>query len=90
VLVAGLGVADLRDLMAMKIKVMAERGEMRDYFDVKAIDERGGISVEEGVALYMRRYGAPQLGSLRLRVTIRRRHKAHKKKGGGRRKGGKH
>ncbi|MEX2449039.1 MAG: hypothetical protein WD404_09910 [Solirubrobacterales bacterium] len=41
----------------MKLKVMAERGEMRDYFDVKAIDEEGGVSVEEGVALYMRRYG---------------------------------
>lgn len=36
---------------------MAERGEMRDYFDVKAIDEKGAISVEEGVELYMRRYG---------------------------------
>lgn len=39
--VAGLNVASLQDLMAMKIKVMAERGEMRDYFDVKAIDEEG-------------------------------------------------
>jgi hypothetical protein len=54
--VAGLDVASLQDLMAMKIKVMAERGEMRDYFDVKAIDE-GGISVEEGVELYIERYG---------------------------------
>lgn len=57
VVVAGLSVAGLHDLMAMKIKVMAERGEMRDYFDVKAIDEKGSISVEEGVELYMRRYG---------------------------------
>lgn len=55
--VAGLGVASLQDLMAMKLKVMAERGEMRDYFDVKAIDEDGAVSVEEGVALYMKRYG---------------------------------
>lgn len=54
--VAGLRVAGLQDLMAMKLKVMAERGEMRDYFDVKAIDERGGVSVEEGIELYMRRY----------------------------------
>lgn len=43
--------------MALKIKVMAERGEMRDYFDVRMIDERGAISVEEGVGLYMRRHG---------------------------------
>lgn len=55
--VAGLSVASLQDLMAMKLKVMAERGEMRDYFDVKAIDERGAVSVEEGIELYMRRYG---------------------------------
>jgi DNA-binding MarR family transcriptional regulator len=55
--VAGLQVASPQDLMAMKLKVMAERGEMRDYFDVKAIDEQGTVSVEEGVALYMRRYG---------------------------------
>jgi Nucleotidyl transferase AbiEii toxin, Type IV TA system len=55
--VAGVNVAGLQDLMAMKIKVMAERGEMRDYFDVRAIDEKGAISVEEGVELYMRRYG---------------------------------
>jgi len=54
--VAGLGIADLRDLMAMKLKVMAERGEMRDYFDVKTIDEKGSISVEEGVGLYSKRY----------------------------------
>ena len=55
--IAGLRVAGLHDLMAMKLKVMAERGEMRDYFDVKAIDEHGAVSVEEGVGLYMRRYG---------------------------------
>lgn len=54
--VAGINVASLQDLMAMKIKVMAERGEMRDYFDVKAIDEEGGISVEEGIELYTARY----------------------------------
>lgn len=51
------GVAGLQDLMAMKLKVMAERGEMRDYFDIKEIDERGAVSVEEGIELYMRRYG---------------------------------
>jgi predicted nucleotidyltransferase component of viral defense system len=55
-LVAGLRVASLQDLMAMKLKVMAERGEMRDYFDVKVIDERGAVSVEEGIELYLRRY----------------------------------
>jgi len=54
--VAGLRIASLQDLMAMKIKVMAERGEMRDYFDVKSIDDDGHISVEEGIELFIRRY----------------------------------
>jgi hypothetical protein len=57
VTVAGLQIAAQQDLIAMKLKVMAERGEMRDYFDVKAIDEGGSVSVEEGIDLYMRRYG---------------------------------
>jgi predicted nucleotidyltransferase component of viral defense system len=59
---AGLKVASLQDLMAMKIKVMAERGEMRDYFDVRAIDEEGAISVEEGVELYIERYDVNPAG----------------------------
>jgi predicted nucleotidyltransferase component of viral defense system len=60
--IAGLEIASLQDLMAMKIKVMAERGEMRDYFDVKIIDENGGISVEEGIELYVTRYGVNRRG----------------------------
>jgi len=60
--VAGLRIGSLQDLMAMKIKVMVERGEMRDYFDVKAIDEGGGVSVEEGIELYIRRYGVSPNG----------------------------
>lgn len=49
-------IGSVQNLMAMKLKVMAERGELRDYFDVKAIDEEGGVSVEEGIEFYMRRY----------------------------------
>ncbi|HET9075196.1 MAG TPA: nucleotidyl transferase AbiEii/AbiGii toxin family protein [Solirubrobacteraceae bacterium] len=50
-------VVDLRDLMAMKLKVLAERGELRDYYDVKEIEQRGGISIEEGISLFMFRFG---------------------------------
>lgn len=50
-------VADIRDLMAMKLKVAADRGELRDYYDVKEIEERGGVSVEDGIALFRERYG---------------------------------
>lgn len=54
--VAGLHVAGLKDLLAMKLEVLAERGEMRDYFDVRAIDEQSPLSVEDGIALYLDRY----------------------------------
>lgn len=54
--IAGLRVAGMKDLLAMKMKVLSERGEMRDYFDVKEIDERSVLSVEEGVALLLSRY----------------------------------
>jgi predicted nucleotidyltransferase component of viral defense system len=50
-----LAVADIKDLMAMKLKVLSERGELRDYYDVKDIDERGGVTVEEGLALFRER-----------------------------------
>lgn len=56
-LVAGVRVAGFKDLMAMKLKVLAERGDLRDYYDVMRIDEQGGVSVEDGIALYLERYG---------------------------------
>ncbi len=61
-LVAGLHVASLRDLAAMKVKVIGDRGEMRDYYDLKLIEEEGGVSVEEGLSLYMQRYRADPHG----------------------------
>lgn len=54
---AGINVASLQDLMAMKLKVLAERGELRDYYDVMVIDQRGGVSVEDGIAHWLDRYG---------------------------------
>jgi len=67
--VAGLRVAGLKDLLAMKLKVLAERGEMRDYFDVKAIEELSPLSVEDGIALYLARYRLdPSSGSVKALV----------------------
>lgn len=56
-------VADIRDLMAMKLKVLSERGELRDYYDVKEIEEREGVSLEDGIALFRDRYGLDQASS---------------------------
>lgn len=54
--VAGLKVAGVRDLMADKLKVIGDRGEMRDYFDVMAIEKAGVHRVEQGLAYYRQRY----------------------------------
>jgi hypothetical protein len=67
---AGLRVASLKDLMAMKLKVVRDRAEMRDYFDLKAIDEQGGVSVEEGLRLFLVRYEAKATGE-EIRQVIR-------------------
>jgi len=53
--VAGLQVAALGDLLAMKLKVVRDRGELRDYYDLLAI-ERHGRRAEEGIALALRKY----------------------------------
>jgi hypothetical protein len=53
--VAGLQVAGLGDLLAMKLKVIRDRGELRDYYDLLMI-ERQGRRAEEGIALALRKY----------------------------------
>jgi enoyl-CoA hydratase/carnithine racemase len=54
--VAGVDVAGLGDLLAMKLKVLGDRNELRDYFDLKVIDETTGRRVEEGIALFVEKY----------------------------------
>jgi hypothetical protein len=55
-LVAGLHVAGLGDLLAMKLNAIAGRAQLRDYFDLMAIEQQGGRNVEEGLALFLARY----------------------------------
>ncbi|HEY5343937.1 MAG TPA: nucleotidyl transferase AbiEii/AbiGii toxin family protein [Solirubrobacteraceae bacterium] len=56
---AGIPVSSLADVFAMKIKVIGDRGELRDYFDLKRIEELTGRRIEEGIGLYMTRYQIP-------------------------------
>ncbi len=56
---AGILVSSLADLFAMKVKVIGDRGELRDYFDLKRIEEITGRRVEEGIGLYMTRFRVP-------------------------------
>jgi hypothetical protein len=54
--VDGLYVAQISDLMAMKLKVVGDRGELRDYFDLMTIEQRTGRMVDEGLALFLERF----------------------------------
>ena len=54
--VDGLRVVQLSDLMAMKLKVVGDRGELRDYFDLMVIEQRTGRTVDEGLALFTARF----------------------------------
>ena len=54
--VAGLRIASIEDIMAMKLKVIIDRGELRDYFDLMAIEEQASLPVEEGIPLSITRY----------------------------------
>ena len=52
----GLQVAQISDLMAMKLKVVGDRGELRDYFDLITIEQRTNRTVDEGLALFLERF----------------------------------
>lgn len=59
--IQGISVLGLADVFAMKAKVIGDRGELRDYFDLQKIEQLTGRGVEEGIGLYMARYGvSPQ------------------------------
>ncbi len=52
----GLHVAQISDLMAMKLKVVGDRGELRDYFDLRTLEEQTRRTVDEGLALFIERF----------------------------------
>jgi len=55
-LIGEIPVAGLRDLAATKLKVVGDRGELRDYFDLMILELDAGLLVEEGLAAFLRRY----------------------------------
>jgi hypothetical protein len=56
-MVEGLRVASINDIFALKLGAVAGRGELRDYFDLKTIEEKAGRTVEEGLSLFLARFG---------------------------------
>jgi hypothetical protein len=51
--VDGLQIAGLSDLLAMKLKVVGDRGELRDCFDLMTIEQRTWRTADEGPALFV-------------------------------------
>lgn len=51
----GIKVADLRDIAAMKISAISERGTKRDFIDLYAICQK--VPLEGTLSLYNRKYG---------------------------------
>lgn len=54
--VAGLRLASVEDILASKIKVIADRGELRDYFDIMCIERDTGLSAVDGLGLFVKKY----------------------------------
>jgi hypothetical protein len=54
--IGGIPVAGLRDLAATKLKVVGDRGELRDYFDLMILEQQAGLRVEEGLLVFIERY----------------------------------
>ena len=54
--VGGLPVAGLGDLLAMKLQVVVDRPELRDYFDLLSIETMAHRYGEEGLALFVERF----------------------------------
>ena len=68
-IIAGLAVGSVQDIMATKFRAITDRHILRDYFDVMCIEQRAGITIEEGISLYLQKYGLPpQHGSVHTLV----------------------
>ena len=54
---AGLRIAGMGDILATTVKAIGDRPALRDYFDLKSIEEQTDLTVDAGLRLYMRRFG---------------------------------
>ncbi len=54
--VGGLRIASVEDIAAMKIKVIGDRGAMRDYYDLMELDRRNVVLVPSAIRLFVLRY----------------------------------
>jgi len=57
--VGGLNIGSIDDILATKVKVVGDRAELRDFFDLMEIERQAHRMVEEGLQLYMARFDIP-------------------------------
>jgi hypothetical protein len=69
--VGRLRVASIRDLVTMKLKVVEDRGELRDSFDLMAIEQAERGSAEMGLGDFLDRYRPTDPGSALLPAVLR-------------------
>lgn len=62
--IAGIKVASLRDIAATKLKAIADRGELRDYFDLMVIEQRTGITIGTALLDYQSRYNTYDMNTI--------------------------
>lgn len=53
---SGIKIARIKDLAAMKIAAISERGTKRDFVDTYFISEGGGVSLRDAVLLFQKKY----------------------------------
>jgi hypothetical protein len=57
-----LPVASLQDLVCMKLSAIANPGARRDFWDLDALLARAGLSLEQALSLYRRKYPVEDVG----------------------------
>ncbi|MHB8696362.1 MAG: nucleotidyl transferase AbiEii/AbiGii toxin family protein [Solirubrobacteraceae bacterium] len=68
--VEGLRVAEIPDLLAMKLKTLLDRPEHRDYFDIQQIEQKTSHSAEVGLTYFLERF-RPANPEMQLVAIIR-------------------
>ena len=68
--VAGMNVGSLPDIAATKLKVIGDRGELRDYYDLMRLETDAAIPAETAIALTRERYG-PAESAVSIDAAVR-------------------
>ena len=66
--VAGVRVASIRDILAMKLKTLIDRGALRDYFDLMTIEQQTGLTVLDGLELAIAKFHPPDPEGFRAQM----------------------